>query len=170
MLKESIQQALNEQLVREAEASFKYLAMAAWCEARALEGAAEFFYTHSDEERLHMMKVLRYVLEIGGNAQVPAVAKPEDKFDSIREICESALANERIVTQAVHDLVDLAKRENDLATEDFLRFFVEEQQEEEVLFQRVLDRIRLIGDGPQSLYFIDQELGKLNNQRPEGEA
>jgi len=35
--------------------------------------------------------------------------------------------------------------------------------EEEALMRTILDRINLIGEGPQSLYYIDKEIEKLND-------
>lgn len=161
MLSKKTEKALNEHLGLELEASLQYLAMASWCEKEGLEGSSNFFYGHAAEENEHFLKVFHYINEVSGYAKVPKINQPIHEFKSIREICERAYSNEQKVTTAIHSLVELAKKEEDHVTAEFLRFFVEEQKEEEVLFQRVLDKLNLIGDGGQSLYYIDMELEKL---------
>ena len=81
---------------------------------------------------------------------------------SLQEAVEMALEHEQKVTKAIYKVLTLAKAEGDHATEDFLRFFVDEQKEEEVQFKRILDKIKLIGGGPQSLYYIDKEFEKIS--------
>ena len=66
--------------------------------------------------------------------------------------------------------MELAKAEDDHVTTEMLRFYVQEQREEETLFQKVLDKIKLIGTGSQSLYYIDKELGSLAKPAPEPPA
>ncbi len=163
MLSEKMEAALNGQLKHEAQASFNYLAMASWAEGNRLDGAAEFFMEHAAEENSHFLKIFQYINETGGKAIVPAVDQPEHSFGSILEACKKALEHEQHVTRNVSQLVEIAVDEKDHATYDFLRFFVDEQREEEVLFNKVLDRIELIGSGPQALYYIDKELSKIRS-------
>ena len=39
-----------------------------------------------------------------------------------------------------------------------------EQREEENLMRSILDKIKLIGEGPHSLYYIDKEIASINAQ------
>ncbi|MCB1073845.1 MAG: ferritin, partial [Chlamydiia bacterium] len=52
---------LNNQVGKEASSSSAYLSMASWCEKSGFANAAEFLYRHSDEERMHMLKLFRYI-------------------------------------------------------------------------------------------------------------
>ena len=61
MLSKKIQEALNDQITEEAYAADFYLSMASWCDVRGFRGAAGFMYTHSEQERMHLMKLFRYV-------------------------------------------------------------------------------------------------------------
>lgn len=164
MLSPAMENALNDQLKHEAQASFNYLAMASWAEQNKMEGASSFFMKHAAEENSHFLKVFDYINEVGAVSVVPSVEQPRHDFDNILQVCEVALEHERLVTSHIDQLVNLAIQEKDHATYDFLRFFVEEQKEEEVLFTKVIDRIELIGDGPQSLYYIDKELGRIRGE------
>lgn len=170
MISKKIEAALNGHLLRELEASLQYLAMASWCETKGMDGAASFFYGHAHEENLHFIKLFQYINEVSGHAIVPKVKQPKHDFKSIQEIIDLAYANEKDVTQAIFKLVEAAKAEDDHVTTEMLRFYVQEQREEETLFLKVLDKINLIGTGAQSLYYIDKELGNLAAPSPEPPA
>ena len=170
MISKKIEKALNDHLLYELEASLQYLAMASWCETMGMDGAASFFYGHAHEENLYFIKLFQYINEVGGHALVPPVKQANHKFNDVQDICETAYSAEKEVTQAIFKLVELAKAEDDHVTIEMLRFFVQEQREEETLFQKVLDKIKLIGTGAQSLYYIDKELGSLAKPSPEPPA
>ena len=155
--------ALNHQLEREGYASFLYLSMASWLDHEGLTGCAKFMYRQSDEEHAHMMRLFNYILEMDCKAVVPAIKQPPTSYDSVQAVFNDAYVHEQLVTQSINELVDLSIRENDHATNNFLQWYVEEQREEEALMRDILDKIRLIGDGPQSLYFIDKELELIND-------
>ncbi len=164
MLSKKMEKALNEQVGMEAAASQKYLAMAIWCDAEGLEGSAQFFFDHAEEERMHMMKIINYIQESGGLSVVPALAKPTQKYADIKAVINAAYNSEKKVTKAIHNLVDLSLTEKDHATYNFLQWYVAEQQEEEVLMRKIIDKIELIGKGPQALYYIDQAIFKTGQE------
>lgn len=162
IITKKIEKALNEHLTLEINAQYSYLAVASWCEREGYEGTAKFFYKQSAEESAHFMKFFTYINEVGGHALVPAFKAPRYEFKSIQEAVEMALEHEQKVTRAIYQIATLTKKEGDHATEVFLTFFIDEQKEEEVQFKRILDKIKLIGGGPQSLYYIDKEFDKLS--------
>lgn len=164
MLSPNIETALNEQIAIEAAASQKYLAMACWCDSQALEGSAAFFFQQSEEERMHMMKIVNYVLESGGSVTIPALEKPKADYLNIREVVDTAYASEKFVTKSIHKLVNLALSESDHGTNNFLQWYVAEQQEEEALMRKLQDKITLIGDGGQSLYYIDKAINQTGKE------
>ena len=161
MISKKLEKALNEQIKVEAEASFKYLGMAAWCEQQSLSGCASFFYAQSEEERAHMLKIFHYVNDVEGNAITPAIKQPTANFKDIKDVCEKSLKSEQEVTKAIHGLSELAASEKDYATYNFVQFFVNEQREEELSFINILDKIKLIGTEGMGLYYIDKEMEEL---------
>lgn len=169
MLNPKMVDALNDQIAMEGYASFVYLAMAGWFESKTMQGCAAFMYRQSAEEHMHMMKIYRYLLEMDAMPVTPAIKQPAQAFASAKNVFEETLAHERRVTKSINDLVDLARSENDHATYGFLQWYVAEQREEESLVRTILDKINLIGDGPQSQYFIDKEIETLNQAQVAGE-
>ena len=114
--------------------------------------------SQSAEEQMHMMKIFDYVSEVDGHPITPAIKVPPTKWGSIQEMFEEVYSHEQEVTKSIHKLVALAKSEDDYTTFEFLQWYVMEQREEEDQARTVLDRIKIIGGGPQSLYFIDKEV------------
>jgi len=159
-----MEEALNAQIALEAYASYLYLSMASWCEREGLAGCSAFMHRQSEEERQHMLRIFQYIYEVGEHARTPAVAQPPLEWPSIMQMFKEVYEHEQKVTAAIHALVSQSYEEKDHATINFLQWYVEEQREEETLMRSILDRIGLIGDGPQSLYYIDKEIQNINRQ------
>lgn len=168
MLSEKMSQALNEQIAMEGYASFLYLSMAGWFENKSMLGCAAFMYRQSKEEHLHMMKIFHYLLEMDSVPVSPAIKQPPVDFKDVKDVFEDTLAHEQRVTKSIHELVELAIGEKDHATYTFLQWYVTEQREEENLMRTILDKIKLIGTGSQSQYFIDKEIEAINQSQMAG--
>lgn len=165
MLSNAIQEALNKQVQMEAESSQAYLAMASWAEIQpGLEGVTEFFYKQSDEERVHELKLLRFINERGGFGTVPPLPQPMITFQSLRRVFEEFLKHELQVSNSINDLVHLSLTEKDYATHNFLQWYVNEQIEEERTARTLNDKLEMIGDDKSGLYLFDRDI--LNYRTP----
>ncbi|MDU8884746.1 ferritin [Yeosuana sp. MJ-SS3] len=161
MLSEKIEKALNDQIRIEAESSQIYLAMACWAEAKGLEGVAGFMYDQSQEERDHMLKLVKFVNERGGHAQISALKAPDITFNSFKDMFEMLFKHEVFVSQSINELVHIALEERDYATHNFLQWYVSEQIEEEAMARSILDKINLIGDDKGGLYLFDRDIQQI---------
>src|SRR5690606_4597354 len=120
MLSKTLQEALNRQVQMEAQSSQAYLAMASWAEIQpGLEGVTEFFYNQSEEERVHMLKLIRYINERGGYGMVSELKQPMVTFPSLKKLFDEYLNHELQVSNSINDLVDMALQEKDFATHNF---------------------------------------------------
>lgn len=154
-----MQQALNEQVKIEAQSSQAYLAMASWAEIQpGLDNVTTFFYNHSDEERQHMLKLIHYINERGGFAEIPALEQPSLTFPSIKHAFRHLLEHEEYVSRSINNLVDIALQEKDYATHMFLQWYVAEQIEEEALARTLIDKLELIGDEKSGMYLFDKDI------------
>lgn len=159
MLSKSMQEALNMQVQMEAQSSQAYLAMASWADIQpGLKGVTQFFFKHSDEERMHMLKLIHYINDRGGFAVVPSLAQPVLTFVSLKSAFEELLKHELAVSSSINDLVDSALKEKDYATHNFLQWYVMEQMEEESLARECNDKLELIGDDKSGLYLFDRDI------------
>ena len=161
MLSPIIEEALNGQIKIEAQSSQIYLAMASWAEVLGFEGVAQFMYAHSDEERMHMLKLVKFINERGGHAKISALDAPPTEFGSFKEMFQELFKHEVKVSACINDLVDICLKEKDYATHNFLRWYVSEQIEEEALARNILDKIKLIGDDKGGFYLFDNDIKLL---------
>ncbi|MBK8685215.1 MAG: ferritin [Chitinophagaceae bacterium] len=165
MLSQTMQEALNKQVMLEASSSQAYLAMASWAEIQpGMDNVAEYFYMQSEEERIHMLKLMRFINERGGYALVPALAQPIVTFKSLKNMFESFLQHEVEVSNSINELVDLTLKEKDYATHNFLQWYVSEQIEEEKSARILNDKLELIGEDKSGLYLFDRDILNTRNQ------
>ncbi len=167
MLSEKMQAALNTQINMEFFASYQYLAMAAYFESENLMGFANWMHMQSQEENMHAMKFYHYVNDRRGRVTLQALDTPKTAWSSPLEAFEDALKHEQKVTAKINALVDLAIQESDHATNSFLKWFVDEQVEEEANVDAVIQDLKRIGDASQGLFMLDRELAQRG---PEEEA
>ena len=165
MRNKNIEKVLNEQIVKEGYSSQLYLSMAVWAEGQGFSGVAEFMYTHAEEERSHMMKLIKFVVERGGEVVVPAITQPPSDFQTIRSVFETLLDHEIMVTESINEIVYTTLQEKDYTTHNFMQWFVAEQIEEEALARTILDKLTLIGDEPGGgLYEFDKDLASFTGK------
>ena len=170
MLSEKLEVALNNQIRIEAESSQVYLSMASWAEIQGLEGIAGFMYAQADEERMHMLKLVKYVNERGGHALISDLKAPKTDFGTFQSMFEEALQHEIFVSTSINDLVHITLEERDYATHNFLQWYVAEQIEEEALARTILDKIKLIGNDKGGLYLFDRDVQQITVESSAGGA
>lgn len=158
VLKEEIVDIINKQVKMEAQSSAAYLAMAAWCDVRGYDNCAAFFFKQSEEERKHQMKFFRYLTDMECDAISPAVGESQHEFSSLRSVFEKALEMEIAVTDSIHDMVRACRKVGDIATEEFLRWFVQEQIEEEYVARRTLELFDVLGEDKIALGMIEERV------------
>lgn len=153
-----IEKALNEQIQKEEYSSRLYLAMAIWCEANGFPGASAFLYEHADEERMHMMKLVRFVNDRGGKTQLLEVKVPPQEYKSLLDIFKQIKEHEEYITASINKLYGITIDERDYTTGNFLQWYITEQIEEESLVNTILDKIQLVGTDKSGMFHIDKEL------------
>lgn len=160
MLKKSVEDALNKQVNAEFYSSYLYLAMSAYFESITMKGFAQWLKLQSREEMAHGMKIYDYIIEAGGSPKLTAIEAPKTPWKSPQAVFEQVYAHEQKVTGLINNLMELAIKEKDHATKNFLGWFVKEQVEEEANASEILAKIKMIGDVPGHLFWLDHELGK----------
>jgi ferritin len=146
LISKALNQAINTQIGSELGASNQYLIIASYFDNESLPELASFFFRQSDEERMHAMKFLRYILDAGGKVEIPAIPAPPTDIQSAEAAAQMALDWEMEVTKQINNLMDLAIKENDHIAQDFLRWFVTEQLEEVSTMDELLTVIRRAGE------------------------
>ncbi len=160
MLSNKVKNALNEQIQREAFASNAYLTLATWCEEKALDGIAEYFYDASNDERAHMLELYKYLNTYGGSAHLKPLKDTSVKLKNIMEVFKYVFDLEHEVTVSINKLAKLSYEENDFATFKFLEAFVLEQQQSEKNVTELIDMIKRVGYDEKSLYYLNKTFKK----------
>jgi ferritin len=160
-----IEKILNNQIMIEAEASQLYLGWASWAEKKGLPGISAFFYEHSEEERQHLIKMVKYVNKRGGTAVIPGTETQTPKFQSINELFDAFLVEEEKVTHHINEVIHECIENRDYITHDFVQWFANEQIQEEELCKEIIDRLKLLGnDGSSGMYVFDRDLVSLRRK------
>ena len=158
MLTPKMQDALNAQINAEMQAFYTYLSMSAYFEAENLPGFAAWMKHHSDEELGHAMRIYRFINERRGRVTLKTLPDPPTQWDSPLAVFEAALKHEQYVTQLINKLLELAIEEHDHATQSFLKWFVDEQVEEELIVDNAIQDLKRVGDFAPGIFMLDREL------------
>ena len=166
MLKPEMIDKLNEQMNLELFSSLLYQQMSAWCSYHSFEGAAAFMRRHAQEEMTHMQRLFDYLTGTGSLPRINPVASPFAEYASLDELFRATYEHEQLITQKINELADLAMTLKDYSSFHFLQWYVAEQHEEETLFKSVLDKLALVSNTGNGLFFVDKDLKTMAAQAP----
>jgi ferritin len=160
MISKKVQNAINEQINAEMYSAYLYLSMSAYFEDQNLSGFANWTRIQAQEEMTHAMKFFDYINERGGRVELKAIENPPDNWKDPTDVIQNVYDHEQKVTGLIHNLVKIAREENDYATENMLQWYVDEQVEEEANADQILQQLLLIGGQGQGLLMMDRELSR----------
>ncbi|NUM49470.1 MAG: ferritin [Anaerolineales bacterium] len=141
-----LENAINQQVGNEFGASLQYVSIASYFKNEDLEQLAAFFTRQADEERMHAMKFVGYVLDTGGQVRIPAIPATRYDFQSAEDAVQTALNWELEVTRQINGLMDIAVEKRDYMGQDFLRWFITEQREEVSTMSTLLNIVKRAKD------------------------
>src|SRR5512142_3326884 len=127
LISKELNAAFNEEIGLELFSSHQYMAMAAGFDEIALKKLSALFFKQGEEERTHAMKFIKYLMDAGGNVQIPAVAAPKAAYASVEEAIRASYDWELKVTDRINALMSMAIDQRDYIAQDFLRWFETEQ-------------------------------------------
>ncbi len=157
----TIEKLLNDQVKYEASASMQYLAMASWADEKGYNGVAQFFYLQSNEERVHMTKLVKFINERSAKVIIPELDKPKSNFKSLNELFETFLESEVFVTQQINHVIFECLQNKDYNVHNFMQWYVTEQLEEEAVARTLLDKLTIIGDDKSGHYMFDRDINSI---------
>jgi ferritin len=160
MLDKEMEEALNGQLNAEMYSAYLYLAMSAYFQSINLGGFANWMRVQYQEEMVHALKFYDFINERGARVSLKRIDAPQAEWKSPLAAFEGAYSHEQKVTGLINDLVDLASKKRDHATNIFLQWFVSEQVEEEDSANEVVEKIKLVGDAKGGMFMLDREMAQ----------
>jgi ferritin len=164
-LSSTLEKALNDQLNLELASAYAYLGMAAHFENTPFQGFASWMKKQSEEELEHADKFFAYVAERNGKITVGAIAGPKCVYPSPLEAFRTSLAHEQKVSAAISAIYELAMADKDYATLSFLKWFLDEQVEEEKSVGDMVAKLELIGDNHNGLFHLDKLAAKRGEEK-----
>lgn len=154
-----IEDALNEQLNYELFSAYQYMAMAAHFDEKGLEGFSSWMKAQAKEELEHVSKFYNFIFARGGMVKLGKIDAPKGSWTQPIDVFKAGLERERGVTERINNIVDMAHKEKDHATHNFLQWFIQEQVEEEDQFHNIIQKLKLVGDNPAGLVMLNEQLG-----------
>ncbi|MCT4688652.1 ferritin [Vallitalea sp.] len=160
MLSEKLLKEINEQITYEFYSAHLYLAMASYCYSIDLDGFANFFMVQAEEERFHAMKFFNFVNEMDEKVEIKGLETPSSNYDDIEDVYSKTLDHEKFVTSRIYKLMDIAMEEREHATISFLKWFIDEQVEEEATVKGILQKLKRANKDVSIIYSIDSEMAQ----------
>ena len=160
MISKKMAQEINAQINREFFSAFLYLAMANDAIDKGYLGTGKWMSIQFKEEQEHALKFAKYLQDQGVKVELAAMAAPKKVWKGILDMFQEALAHEKKVTAWIYGLNALATKEKDYATQSMLKWFIDEQVEEEANCMEAISALSLVGTSAGSAYMVDRHIGK----------
>lgn len=170
MLSEKLLEELNKQIKYELESAHYYVAMEAYFDSNGLSGFANFFKVQAEEERFHAQKFYDFVYEMDADVEITALELVGKDFDSHVDVFKKALKHEKFVTSRIYELMEIAEEEKEYATQSMLKWFIDEQVEEENSMKDMIIKLERVKESGNGLYMLDKELAGRTFTPPAPEA
>ena len=165
LISKELNESMNQQIGSELSASNQYIKIAAYFDSEQLPELSAFFFRQSDEERMHAMKFVHYILEAGGEVDIPSIEATTTTINTAESAVKLALDWEMEVTRQINALMDLAIKQNDHIAQNFLRWFVDEQLEEVSTMDELLG---VVGRAKEQLLFVEDYIIRRADPHAEG--
>jgi len=163
MLDSKIEVALNQQVNAELWSGYLYLSMSYDMDGKGYEGMASWFALQAKEEFEHAKRFMKFIGEMDGKVTLLPIGEVRQGWNSPKDAFEDTLLHEKVVTGKIYKLMDLAVELKDYATQSMLKWFIDEQVEEEDAVRKILEILKKIENSSAGLYALDKKLGKREN-------
>ncbi|MDN5353034.1 MAG: ferritin [Clostridiales bacterium] len=158
MISAKLEQAINKQINAELYSAYLYLSMSAYYESIDLPGFANWMKVQFEEEQFHALKFFTYLADRGGRIKLEAIDKPVFEWKDSLDVFKETLTHEQHVTSLLNALADVADEEKDRPTQNLLKWFLDEQVEEEASAEKIIKQLKMIDGKGQGLLMLDREL------------
>ena len=158
MLSEKLCKAFNAQINAELWSAYLYLSMSMDAAAKGHKGIANWFKVQFQEEQAHAEIMMNHVLSRGNKVELAPIAEVQTVWNSPLEAFKDTLNNEKKVTSLITALYELSLEEKDYPAQNMLKWFIDEQVEEEESAQEIIDQLDAVEGNKYGLLMIDKDL------------
>lgn len=156
---DSVVKLLNYRIEQEEYSARIYHSMSMWLNDHGYMGAAKAWQNDSDDEMKHAQWAKEYLLDMGVQPTIPALAKPPQTFTGLPDIIRQSYDHEVMVTKQCNELANQAMKAGDNLLYQLANRFLQEQQEELGKVQTYLDKLESFGEDKIAMRLFDEELG-----------
>jgi len=160
MISAKLTEAINVQITREFYSAYMYLAMANDAIDKGFKGAANWLTLQFQEEQMHALKFSKYLQDKGAKVVLGAIETPPTEWSDLVHLFKDVLVHEQKVTAWINAIMSVAVEEKDYAAQGMLKWFIDEQVEEEANVADVIWMLEMNSESKVALFVADQELAK----------
>ncbi len=158
MLSKKFHEALNEQINAEMWSGYLYLSMSMDAETKGLKGVANWYYIQFKEEQDHARIMMNYLAACDAKVTLKPIAEVKTSWENALEMAKDTLAHEKKVTAMITNLAHIAHEDEDYASQNMLKWFIDEQVEEEENARNMIAAFEAVEDNKYGTYMLDKEL------------
>ena len=151
---------LNQHVNFELESAYLYLSMSYDMKHKGYDGMASWFANQAKEEFEHASRFMKFIGEVGGKVKLNSIGEVRQEWNSPKDAFEDTLLHEKRITERVYALLDLAIEQKDYPAQNLLRWFVDEQLEEEDIARAILEKLKKVENYPAAMMSMDGQLGQ----------
>ena len=166
MLSKKLHEAINAQINAEMWSAYLYLSMSVDAANKGHKGISNWFAVQFKEEQAHAQIFINYLISRGCRVELKAIDSVETSWDTPLAVFKATLEHEKKVTSLIHNLYEIAIEDKDYASQSMLKWFIDEQVEEEESAQDIIDELERVGDNSLGLYMVDKDLSTRTYTTP----
>lgn len=163
-----VYELINDQINKELYSAYLYMQFADFYADEGLDGYENYFLIQAQEERDHALIFRKYLLENDEKPALLAIDKPDKEFESgdFMAPLTAALEHEKYVTSLINNIYATAEEVKDYRACQFLKWFIDEQMEEEDNASDMISKMKLFGSDKHSLFELNNEYAARTYVQP----
>lgn len=154
----NVTKAMCDQINFEMSSGYLYLQLSLQMEKHNYKGYANWLLKQYKEEFEHAEDFINFLQKRDVTATLEDIKVDNMEISNPLEVAKLVLAHEKKVTQKIYELHDIAKKNDDYATEIFLHSYISEQIQEEDVAKDIIDKFTFAGESTSACYAVDREL------------
>lgn len=158
-MNQKVYDLINTQINKELYSAYLYMQIADFYADEGLDGYANYYMIQAAEERDHALIFRKYILENGQKPELLAIDQPDKSYESgdYMTPLKDALTHEEYVTSLINAIYAAAEEENDYRAKQFLKWFIDEQMEEEDNANDMIAKMKVFGADKSGLFALNKE-------------
>ena len=166
MLNKRVKDLIVDQVNKALYSAYLYLDFANYYDANHLDGFVNWYTIQAKEEMDHAMLFYKYLHKNDEHVVLSAIGKPDKEFTDYLGPVKAGLEHEKYVTSLIENINRVANECNDKETMRILKWFLDEQEEEEENAGDLIAKTEFALENPNGIPVLNNELKKRKYKAP----